>query len=692
MSTPTFITSGNILFDPSPDGVGPAVPPGRQVWLNQKILDIDAEIKALEASGVKPGKDGRNVEMTIGYFPSDTDPNKELAVLWRLAADPGQPQDTWKLIIKKSELMGPEGPHGDPGAQGPQGIPGTPGAQGPEGPQGIPGMTGPQGPQGIQGPKGDTGASGKDGAAGPKGDKGDTGEKGDRGDQGPKGDKGDQGPKGDTGAAGKDGTSIRLVKSVATVSQLVTVTTAIVGDGVYVTGTGELWILTALPPTTAGNWKNAGKIQGPAGPQGIQGPIGPQGSPGPKGDKGDIGPKGDAGAAGAKGEKGDRGDDGSVGPQGPAGPHGPAGPQGPKGSTGATGSRGPQGPRGYTGPRGPTGPKGADGGGSGIGMFLLQWIVDSATSAAISAVMSTVSSEIASAIDTLTNQLMSMAESAAENAVQEALDKAWDELKGDKGEKGDKGDKGDDGKSVQLVGKFKTKEQFFAKYPALEANVGKAGLCGDDPTKPKELWAILQDSSGTFPYPPNYVNLGDIRGPKGEDARWEVSLRDTAFVEKQKIVVDSGVDPSVASMYIRDTDSIVLEGLSGSEIQPNQVGFKIHMRYPISRPAKPDDPHGKPSTVGKVLSNDGEKLIWIDPPAGGKPTKDQILIKAPDGTVWAITVDNYGRLHQSLSIDPSEDTGVNLVAPNGTQYTVHVDNTGQLQVTNTNGNRITGMP
>ncbi|MGL5565273.1 MAG: hypothetical protein ACRDC4_06025, partial [Plesiomonas sp.] len=316
----------------------------------------------------------------------------------------------------------------------------------------------------------------------------------------------------------------------------------------------------------------------------------------------------------------------------------------------------------------------------------------SATSAAISAVTSTVTSEIAAAMDSLIGQMASIAETTAENVVQEALDKAWDELKGDKGEKGDKGDDGKDGKSVQLVGKFKTKEQFFAKYPLFADNVGKAGLCGDDPTKPKELWAILQDSSGTFPYPPNYVNLGDIRGPKGEDARWEVSIRDTAFTEKTKIVVDSNVDPSVASMYIRDTDSIVVEGLSGSEVAPNQVGYKISMRYPISRPAKKDDPHGKPSTVGKVLSNDGEKLIWIDPPAGQKPTKDQILIKAPDGTVWAITVDNNGRLFQSLSIDPSEDSGVDLTAPNGSVYTVHVDNTGQLQVTNKNGIRVTGTP
>ncbi|MGL5307652.1 MAG: hypothetical protein ACRC9Y_16200 [Aeromonas veronii] len=531
--TPTLITSGNILFNPSPDGLGPALPPAQQKFLNQKILEIDKAISDLESSGVKPGKDGHDVEISAGFFPA-TDPNKQPALLWRLRAKAGETPMDWNLLIYKKEIEGPVG------------------KDGPEGPQGP---TGPEGPE---------------------------------------------------------GTGIKFHASVKYEADLIK-TPSVVGDGVLVTGNGNLWVLTELPYTTKANWKNLGHIQGPKGPTGARGP------------------------------------------------------------------------------RGPTGPEGPSGSG-GIGMFLLQWIVDSATAGAISAVTSIASSEIASAMDTLFNQMASVAETTAENVVQEALDKAWDELKGDKGEKGDKGDKGDDGKSVQLVGKFKTVAAFQAKYPLFEANVGKAGLCGDDPTKPKELWAILQDSSGTFPYPPTYVNLGDIRGPQGEAARWEVSLRDTGFVEKTKIVVDSDVDPSVASMYIRDTDSIVVEGLNGSEVAANQVGFKIHMRYPISRPAKKDDPSGKPSTVGKVLSNDGEKLIWIDPPAGGKPSKDKILIKAPDGTVWAITVDNNGRLFQSLSIDPSEDVGVDIAAPNGSVYTVHVDNTGQLQVTNKNGIRVTGTP
>ena len=760
--TPTFINSGNILFDTSPNGVGPQLSPSRPTWLNQKILDIDKAITDLEASGVKPGKDGKQVELTAGYFPNNSDPNKKPAILWRLKQDVGQPELPWQLLIYTEDITGPQGA---PGPVGPQGLPGSDGLQGPQGPKGDQGIAGVQGPQGVkgdpgaQGPKGDigpkgdpgldggqgapgpvgpigpqgpSGAQGPAGPQGPRGDKGDKGEDGQagpagtKGDKGEKGDKGDDGQRGEKGDKGDDGTSIKFHGTVNTKNELTNFRSSI-GDGVYVKDSGHLWILQSNPYTSLDNWGDMGRIEGPKGDRGDVGPRGPSGAPGaqgpagaqgpqgPRGDKGDSGSeghkgdkgeKGDPGATGATGPKGETGAQGPRGPQGaqgPVGPHGaagsagatgPRGPAGPQGSAGAKGDTGATGPRGWTGPQGPrgwTGPAGPSGGG-GIGQFLLQWIVDSATSAAISAAVSTVSSELASAIDTLTNQLASLAESTAENVVQEALDKAWDELKGDKGEKGDKGDKGDDGKSVQLVGKFKNKTAFFAKYPLYESNVGKAGLCGDDPTQPKELWAILQDSSGAFPYPPNYVNLGDIRGPKGEDARWEVSIRDTAFTEKTKIVVDSDVDPSVASMYIRDTDSIVVEGLSGSQIQPNQVGFKIAMRYPISRPAKKDDPAGKPSTVGKVLSNDGEKLIWIDPPAGQKPTKDQILLKAPDGTVWAITVSDQGRLYQNISTDPTEDTGVDLKSPNGGHYRLHVSNDGQLHVTKIDGFRIPGTP
>ena len=760
--TPTFINSGNILFDPSPNGVGPALSPSRPTWLNQKIKDIDEAIKDLESSGVKPGKDGKQIELTAGYFPSNTDPNKKPAILWRLKQDSGQPELPWQLLIYTEEITGPEGPSGP---VGPQGLPGKDGASGPQGPAGDQGIVGPQGPSGSKGeqgeqgvagpvgPKGDSGLdgsqgpigpvgpigpagpSGQVGPSGPQGPRGETGAAGPQGPVGPKGDngadgqqgpKGDDGPVGPKGDKGSDGTSIKFAGAVDTKNDL-TSFRASVGDGVLVRDTGRLWVLRTLPSSVLTNWADMGRIQGPkgdTGPTGPKGSTGPAGPLGPTGAQGPAGPRGDKGAAGAEGAKGDRGEKGDTGSTGATGPKGDTGPQGPRGATGAqgpagqkgengsdgaTGAQGPAGPqgprgaagakgdtgpRGWTGPQGPrgwTGPAGPAGGG-GIGQFLLQWIVDSATSAAISAAVSTVSSELASAIDTLTNQLASLAESTAENVVQEALDKAWDELKGDKGEKGDKGDKGDDGKSVQLVGKFKTKEAFYAKYPLFEANVGKAGLCGDDPTKPKELWAILQDSSGAFPYPPHYVNLGDIRGPKGEDARWEVSIRDTAFTEKTKIVVDSDVDPSVASMYIRDTDSIVVEGLSGSEVQPNQVGFKIAMRYPISRPAKKDDPHGKPSTEGKVLSNDGEKLIWIDAPTGQKPAKDQILLKAPDGTVWAITVSDQGRLYQNISTDSTEDTGVDLQSPNGGHYRVHVSNDGQLHVTKLDGIRVEGTP
>lgn len=92
------------------------------------------------------------------------------------------------------------------------------------------------------------------------------------------------------------------------------------------------------------NWKTAGKIIGPTGPQGEIGPTGPQGE---KGEQGDIGLKGEQGPQG---------------PQGMQGIQGPPGEKGDKGDTGEKGETGPQGPRGDIGPQGPTGVKGDTGG------------------------------------------------------------------------------------------------------------------------------------------------------------------------------------------------------------------------------------------------------------------------------------------------------------------------------------------
>ena len=159
------------------------------------------------------------------------------------------------------------------GAKGEQGEAGPEGKQGPQGIQGEVGPAGAQGIQGIQGPAGEQGAQGIQGEQGPKGDafkytdfteeqlaalKGADGAKGEQGPagksayqiaveqggldgvdeaewiaslQGPKGDKGDQGPAGEKGA---DGTSVNIVGSVASSTELANITSVQKGEG-YIT-------------------------------------------------------------------------------------------------------------------------------------------------------------------------------------------------------------------------------------------------------------------------------------------------------------------------------------------------------------------------------------------------------------------------------------------------------------------------
>ena len=62
--------------------------------------------------------------------------------------------------VDLGQVVGPQGPQGNTGAQGPQGEKGETGARGP---QGVKGDTGPQGPQGV---KGDTGEQGPQGEPG----------------------------------------------------------------------------------------------------------------------------------------------------------------------------------------------------------------------------------------------------------------------------------------------------------------------------------------------------------------------------------------------------------------------------------------------------------------------------------------------------------------------------------------------
>lgn len=105
---------------------------------------------------------------------------------------------------------------------------------------------------------------------------------------------GPQGPQGKKGEQGNDGTSLNILGTKESESDLPL--SAEKNDAYLING--EMWVFDGT------NWNNAGKIQGPQGPQGPIGPQGPKGDPGPQGVKGDPGKKGEAGGAGPKGDKG----------------------------------------------------------------------------------------------------------------------------------------------------------------------------------------------------------------------------------------------------------------------------------------------------------------------------------------------------------------------------------------------------
>lgn len=303
-------------------------------------------------------------------------------------------------MVNAGEFVGPQGPKGEKGERGEKGA---------EGP------AGPQGPRGEKGDKGDPGEKGADGAVafesltpeqkeslrgisitavsidadgnltitfsdgdsenvgniiGPQGPQGPQGEKGDVGPQGP------QGPQGEKGEQGNDGTSLNILGTKESESDLPL--SAEKNDAYLING--EMWVFDGT------NWNNAGKIQGPQGPQGPVGPQGPKGDPGPQGVKGEPGEKGEQGAQGLKGDTGPQGEQGPVGPKGEQGDTGARGitftpvvdskgniswsndgglenPQtvnitGPQGDTGAKGDAGPQGEKGEAGDAGSKGDKG----------------------------------------------------------------------------------------------------------------------------------------------------------------------------------------------------------------------------------------------------------------------------------------------------------------------------------------------
>lgn len=343
---------------------------------------------------------------------------------------------------------------------------------------------------------------------------------------------------------------------------------------------------------------------------------------------------------------------------------------------------GPKGDKGVKGDRGPKGEKGDAGQAGSISMFIVQWMVDTATSAAMSGVMIEVSSMVNDAINDAINQLMSQMENMVEQAVEKTIEDMMDELKGDKGEKGDKGDDGKDGKSVRMVGKYDTLTEFATLYPASEDTVGCAALIGKA-NEDKILWAITEvklmpGAPATY----KYEEMGDIRGPKGEDASWEISIRDKDFVETKHITVESDLPNGVPGMFIQETESILIEGLSGSQVDPNQVGFRMRMKYPIPRITKEgDQTPGYPVTTGKVLGNDGDKLVWVDGgTGGGSNTQEEILLKGSDGRIWALSVDDDGRLHQDLSIETTDTDMLKLESPNGQKWGITINNAGKLNI------------
>ena len=152
-------------------------------------------------------------------------------------------------------------------------------------------------PRGLQGPQGEQGEQGEQGAQGPQGPQGQRGATGAQGIQGPIG---PQGPKGD------DGTSFKILGTVARVIDLPSSAEA-----------GAAYFVGTQPPRdvyvwggVAEQWENEGQLQGPKGDTGEQGPQGLQGPQGPQGEQG---------------IQGIQGEQGPIGPQGPQGPQGEAG-------------------------------------------------------------------------------------------------------------------------------------------------------------------------------------------------------------------------------------------------------------------------------------------------------------------------------------------------------------------------------
>lgn len=138
-------------------------------------------------------------------------------------------------------------------------------------------------------------------SVGPQGEMGPTGPQGIQGLQGVPGPMGPQGERGEIGPTGPAGTSVTILGSYDSVSELTDEhPTGDLGDSYLVDEDLYVWSLNE------NEWVNVGKIKGPAGnigptgPQGVEGPTGPQGVQGiqgVEGPQGEMGPTGPTGSA-----------------------------------------------------------------------------------------------------------------------------------------------------------------------------------------------------------------------------------------------------------------------------------------------------------------------------------------------------------------------------------------------------------
>lgn len=407
-----------------------------------------------------------------------------------------------------------------------------------------------------------------------------------------------------------------------------------------------------------------------------------------------------------KGDKGDQGEQGLIGPVGPVGPQGPQGQKGGsvhiKGSLdkppseppkdpddawlvngnlwvwdghawinvghieGPMGPTGPVGPMGPKGARGPQGPKGSQGSSGTVAMFVLQLMVNTAVSVAVNQAMSGVMLSINDAINDAINQAMSGLENQMMDAVKDTVKDAIDELGDLSGKDGEDGKDGKDGLACTIVGQVDSPGQL--PFPS-SSQAGKGYIVGAK----KDLYICLEDIPNTNIW--IWKDVGNIQGPKGEDAEWVISVRDEGFVEKAFMEVPSDLPPDVAGVYFQEGSGISLNPIEG---HVDTVGFSIGMKTPI--PKIIEEGHegpGETATTGQVLSNDGKQLKWVD----SGTSKGKCLLKSKNGyQVWELSVDDNGRLQLELSSDTTQTDKFILHDSTGKQYYLEVDAGGRLIV------------